>query len=280
MKTSSYLVHTALLLACGVAFANGSGTFYQDGKAMALNNAYAYRMADPFDAGKQITRIVFADRAIDAGVLNDAADRDSAMDEMLRDAVRVELNVDSDGSLQNVNVRTDSGSGSQSGSGWYTLSLKRNDDKRIEGSFRTNEESEKAKGSYYDFRFAFDLPGAPDAGQSLPAGGGEPGKIYLAHLALLRKGDIDGMAKTMSKARAEELLAHRNDADFKTMFGFIQSQALREPKYVNGHVKGDLATLEYTGKDGDGNAVKTTVSMKREAGAWKIEKESSSSSLN
>lgn len=280
MKTSSCLVHAALLLACGVAFANGSGTFYQEGKAMALGHAYAYRMADPFDAGKQITRIVFADRAIDAGVLNDAADRDSAMDEMLRGAVRVELNIESDGSLQNVNVRTDSGSGSQSGSGWYTLGLKRNDDKRIEGSFHTNDESEKANGRYYDFSFAFDLPGAPDPGQSLPAGGGAQGKIYLAHLALLRKGDIDGMAKTMSKARAEQLLAHRNDADFKMMFGFIQSQALREPKYVNGHVKGDLATLEYTGKDGDGNAVKTTVSMKREAGAWKIEKESSSSSLN
>lgn len=280
MKTWVRLIPASLLLGCGAVFASGSGTLYQQGEATVLKNAYAFRLADPFEAGKQITRVVFADQPIDAATLDDSSDRDSAIDDMLRHATRVELNIEADGSVQNLNLKTLSGSGSQSGSGWYTLDLKHNDDKRIEGTFRSNDETEKQSGRYYDLAFALDLPGAPNLGTPLPAGGGEQGKVYLSHLAMLKKGDIDGLAKTMSKQRAEQLLAHRGDADFKMMFGFIQSRALRDPKYVKGHVKGDAATLEYTGKDEEGNVVTTTVSMKREAGAWKIEKEASSTTLN
>jgi hypothetical protein len=279
MNSILRLLPAGLAFATGLALADGSGTLYEGGKPIALKHAYAYRMPDPFDKDKQITRIVFADKPIDDAALAGASDRDGAIDDQLREATRVDLNLEPDGSVQNVNTRIGYSSGSQSGSGWYTLSLKRNDDQRVEGSFRSNDEEDKNIGRYYDLVFALDLPGAPDPGAALPADGGEPGKAYLAHLASLRKGDIDALAKSMTKARADELLAHRNDAEFKMMFGFIQGQALREPKYVKGNARGDRATLEYTGKDADGNAVTNTVSMLREGGAWKVEKESSKTTL-
>ncbi|WP_291144136.1 hypothetical protein [Dokdonella sp.] len=78
----------------------------------------------------------------------------------------------------------------------------------------------------------------------------------------------------MTQSRADELLAHRNDADFKEMFSFIQGMALKNPKYVNGNSKGDTATLEYSGTDADGGAVTSVVTMQREGGAWKLAKES------
>ncbi|KAB2899249.1 MAG: hypothetical protein F9K31_08100 [Dokdonella sp.] len=280
MKRIHPLLPLLLALAPGMVLAAGSGTVYHDGHATALAHAYAYRTPDPFDKDKQITRIVFTDRAIDAAAVRDAANRDDAIDEQLHGATRVDLNLEADGSVQNINTRIGDSSGSQSGSGWYTLTLKRNDDKRVEGSFHSNDESEKKSGRYYDLTFALDLPAAPDLGAALPADGGAQGKAYLAHLAALRKGDIDALAATMTKARAEQLLSHRNDPDFKMMFEFIQGQALREPKYVKGNSKGDRATLEYRGKDGDGNEVKSTVSMLREGGAWKLEKESTSNSLD
>ncbi|MBA8885470.1 DUF4878 domain-containing protein [Dokdonella fugitiva] len=280
MNSILRLLPAGLAFATGLALADGSGTLYEGGKPIALKHAYAYRMPDPFDKDKQITRIVFADKPIDDAALAGASDRDGAIDDQLREATRVDLNLEPDGSVQNVNTRIGYSSGSQSGSGWYTLSLKRNDDQRVEGSFRSNDEEDKNIGRYYDLVFALDLPGAPDPGAALPADGGEPGKAYLAHLASLRKGDIDALAKSMTKARADELLAHRNDAEFKMMFGFIQGQALREPKYVKGNARGDRATLEYTGKDADGNAVTNTVSMLREGDAWKVEKESSKTTLH
>lgn len=280
MKRIHPLLPLLLALAPGMVLAAGSGTVYHDGQATALAHAYAYRTPDPFDKDKQITRIVFTDRAIDAAAVRDAGNRDDAIDEQLHGATRVDLNLEADGSVQNVNTRIGDRIGTQSGSGWYTLTLKRNDDKRVEGSFHSNDESEKKSGRYYDLTFALDLPAAPDLGAPLPADGGAQGKAYLAHLAALRKGDIDALAATMTKARAGQLLAHRNDPDFKMMFEFIQGQALREPKYVKGNSKGDRATLEYRGKDGDGNEVKSTVSMLREGGAWKLEKESTSNSLD
>jgi hypothetical protein len=275
MKTALRLLPLGLAFAAGIATADGSGTLYNDGKAIALKGAYAFRMPDPFEKSKQITRVVFADKPIDAAPLKDASDRDGALDEQLRGAARVDLNLEADGSVQNVNTRVGDSSGSQSGSGWYTLTLKRNDDKRIEGTFRSNDESDKKSGHYYDLAFALDLPGAPDLGAALPAGGGDAGKAYIAYLAALKKGDIDALAKLMAKERSGELLAHRNDKDFKMMFGFIQSQALRDAKYVKGNAKGDHATLEYEGKDGEDNTVTSAVSMMREGGAWKLEKESS-----
>lgn len=278
-RLSQCLLCSGLVLASGVAFADGSGTFYDGGQPIALKGAYAFRMPDPFDKGKQITRVVFADQPIDASALKNARDRDEAIDGLLRGATRVDLNIEGDGSLQNVNTRIGNSSGSQSGSGWYTLSLKHNDDKRVEGTFRSNDEADKQSGRYYDLAFALDLPGAPDLGAALPANGGEQGKVYLAYLATLKKGDVDALVKFMSKERADELLAHRNDKDFKMMFGFIQGQALRDAKFVKGNSSGDAATLEYAGKDGDGNATTSVVSMVRQAGSWKVEKESTSTSV-
>lgn len=280
MNTALRLLPLGLLVASGLALADGSGTFHTDGRAIELKGAYAYRMPDPFDDDAQITRIVFADRPIDAAALADAADRDEAIDEMLRGAVRVDLNLEADGSVQNINTRVGDTSGSQSGSGWYTLDLKRNDAQRVEGRFHSNDEEDKTSGRYYDLAFALDLPGAADPGPALPAGGGEAGKAYLAYQAALKKGDIDALAKTMTKERAEELLAHRNDPDFKMMFEFIQAQALRDAKYVKGHGKGEAATLEFAGKDGDGNPTTSSVTMQREAGAWKVAKESTSTRVN
>ena len=174
MNSILRLLPAGLAFATGLALADGSGTLYEGGKPIALKHAYAYRMPDPFDKDKQITRIVFADKPIDDAALAGASDRDGAIDDQLREATRVDLNLEPDGSVQNVNTRIGYSSGSQSGSGWYTLSLKRNDDQRVEGSFRSNDEEDKNIGRYYDLVFALDLPGAPDPGAVLPADGGEP----------------------------------------------------------------------------------------------------------
>jgi hypothetical protein len=278
MKRSFACSLTMLALACGLARADGSGTLYEDGKPLTLVSAYAYRAPDPFDATKEITTIVFSDKKIDAAAVNAAANRGEAVADQLRhaQATRVELNLESDGSFENINIMSMGSSGSQSGSGWFTMKLAKNDAKRVEGTFRTNDEADKKSGRYYDLKFALDIAGPPDLGAALPAGGGEPVKAYMAYLAALQKGDIDALAKTMTKERSAEILAHRNDPDFKMMFGFIQSSALRDPKFTKGFSKGDSATLELSGKDGDGNAATTTATMQKEGGSWRLAKESMS----
>jgi hypothetical protein len=279
MKVGLRILPLALALASGLASADGSGTLYQEGKQTALISAYAFRAPDPFDKSKEITTVVFADKPIDAAAVNAAADRGEAVTDQLRqkDATRVELNLESDGSVENVNINSPGSSGSQSGSGWYTIKLVHNDAKRLEGTFRSNDEKDKKDGRFYDLKFALNLAGPPDLGAALPAEGGDPGKAYRAYLAALKKGDIDALAKTMTSERSAELLAHRNDADFKMMFAFIQGSALRDAKYVKGFSKGDTATLELTGKDGDGNATTSIATMQREGGTWRLAKEATTS---
>ena len=276
MHTHLRYLPLALAFACGLAWADGSGTLYQEGKQTALVSAYAFRAPDPFDKAKQITTVVFADKPIDAAAVNNAADRGEAVSDQLRskDALRVELNLESDGSVQNININGPGFSGSQSGSGWYTLKLVHNDAKRVEGTFRSNDEADKKEGRFYDLKFALDLAGPPDLGTPLAADGGEPGKAYRAYMAALQKGNIDALAKTMTKERGDELLAHKNDADFKMMFAFIQGTAMKNPKFVKGFVKGDTATLELTGKDGDGNNATSIATMQKESGTWRMSKES------
>ena len=279
MKRSLAASLTILALACGVARADGSGTLYQDGKPLALVSAYAYRGPDPFDKTKEITTVVFSDRKIDAAAANAAANRGEAVDDQLRraNATRVELNLEADGSFQNVNIVSMGSSGSQSGSGWFTMKLAKNDAKRVEGTFKTNDEADKKTGRFYDLMFALDIAGPPDLGAALPPGGGEPAKAYMAYLAALKKGDIDALSKTMTKERSAEILAHRNDPDFKMMFGFIQESAMRDPKVTKGFSNGDSATLELAGRDGDGNAATSTATMLKEGGSWRLAKESMSS---
>ena len=279
MRVSLRCLLFAFALVPGLALADGSGTLYQDGKQTALTSAYASRGPDPFDKSKTITTVVFADKPIDAAAANAAADRGEAVGDQMRqkEATRVELNLESDGSVQNVNINAPGSSGSQSGSGWYTLKLVHNDAKRIEGTFRSNDEADKKEGRFYDLKFALDIAGPPDLGAALPADGGEPGKAYRAYLAALKKGDIDALAKTMTHERSAELLAHRSDPDFKMMFAFIQSSAMRDPKIVKGNSKGDAATLELSGKDGDGNNATSIVTMQKEGGSWRLAKESMTS---
>lgn len=272
---------TAFLFVSTLAAASGSGTLYVDGKPIVLSSAYAFRGPDPFDKAVQITTIVFSDKAIDATAINEASDRGDALSDQLRakNATRVELNLTPAGEVQNVNIVAEGSSGSQSGSGWYTLKLVRNDDKRVEGSFRTNDEADKKEGRYYDLAFALDLPAAPAPGTPLPADGGEPAKAYRAYLAAMEKGDIDALLKTMSRERAEQIAAHRNDPEFKQMFAFIQSERLRNPKIGKGSVKGDRATLDVSGTNSDGHASTGTITLLKEGGAWKLDKESMSTKV-
>lgn len=114
---------------------------------------------------------------------------------------------------------------------------------------------------------------------ALPANGGAPGKAYIAYVAALKTGNLDDVTKAMSKSRAAEVMSHSKDPQFKMMFGFMQSQIPKHPKYVKGDSEGDKATLTYTGKNDDGGMVTITARMVREGGAWKVDKDESNSTV-
>src|SRR5438046_1262628 len=101
-------------------------------------------------------------------------------------------------------------------------------------------------------------------GTQLPAGGGDPGKAYMAYTKVLAAGDLKALRKALTADRAKSL----DDPDFKAMFPMIQAMQAKDIKVTGGAVDGDTATLMATGKDGDATS-HGTIAMVREGGAWK-----------
>ena len=260
----------------GVAYADSSGTLVVKDQATVFEYAYAYRHADDFDKTKQVTTVMFSDKSIDAAKINAATDRWGELRSQLRalQANRIEMNIKPDGDLQTIDTMVDGSLGQRNGSGWYKIDLKQNDDKRIEGTFRSTDEKDKKEGlGYLDLKFALNLPPPPYLGTLLPADGGEPGKVYRAYSAALGNGDVEAMTKLMPKERADEILAHRKDANFQPIMKFMQGSAIKDPKFDKSYVNGDKATLSASGKNQSGADTDTTVSMVKEGGAWRVANE-------
>lgn len=114
-----------------------------------------------------------------------------------------------------------------------------------------------------------DVPVAPSSfGQPLPAGGGEPGKTYLAFHAALDTGDRAALAPLLPEASQtpfkehpdEEIAAYRKDHPEKDL------------RIVRGWADGDRALLLVHGDTYYGK-VETEVHLIREQGRWRVSNE-------
>lgn len=113
----------------------------------------------------------------------------------------------------------------------------------------------------------------PPPGVALPAGGGEPGKAYLAMNAAMRAGDVDALAKLMPPAQAAEIAKARSTPDFAAQLALMQAMTPEDVKVLGGRQDGDRAWLEFTATEG-GQPRAGTVELKRESGRWVTVRES------
>src|SRR5207237_7754442 len=108
----------------------------------------------------------------------------------------------------------------------------------------------------------------PPKGKPLPAGGGEPAKAYFAFDKAVRAGDMAAVRRGVSAEQEKEM----SSEDFKKMFPLMQALRAKNVKITSGTIDGDTATLLATGKDESGTAT-GTITMVRQGGAWKLQKE-------
>jgi hypothetical protein len=106
------------------------------------------------------------------------------------------------------------------------------------------------------------------AAVTLPAGGGEPGKVYLEAQKAMKAQDIPALKKVMSAERVKDM----DKPDFKQMLGMIAEMMPKSVEVTGGTMTGDKATLKMTAGSG---AEKSTgeAQMVKEGGAWKLDKE-------
>jgi hypothetical protein len=304
MKPMQFVSMGMLSLACSASWADGGGALYHDGLKVTYTSAYAYAVPDLFDKSKQAVVIVMGDRPIDAATFDAAADRDKAfgdfMGNSLRDgsSVQITLGPDKDGNVrvEQVNTRESTNGKFSSSSGStmessYKLDLKRNDGKRVEGTYLSTHESDKteAHGKFFDLHFALDVASGPAFGPGLPPDGGDPYKAYDAYADALSHADFhfdpdryqefvntlsDGRIKALNKIAASAGKGKSQDALLVEMKD-MESRVPSSRRFVRGRVNGDVATVEVAGKghntDGTeiaGAVISITATMKREKGVW------------
>jgi hypothetical protein len=262
------------VLAAGDGTVKGSLT--ANGKTFALNHGYAQMHKDHFDKTKSVLEVIFTDQELSPAAASDDMELMQAQDKQQLSGFTA--TIDDDKKIVSATVFSPAFKKMHqfSAVGMQTLDLKSMTATRVAGTISMAKEDDFFD-EKYQYSATFDLPiskpfvaAAPVLkGTPLPAGGGDPGKAYLAYLKLLTGNDMNKFLGAVSAARAKEA---SSDPDFKKMFPLIQAMEPTGVKIVSGASDGKSATLLATGKDGD-QVSNGTITLVKEGGAWKVEKE-------
>ena len=253
-----------------------SGTITANGKTAALKYAYAQPKPDPFDKKKKATFLLVTDQEVPAKALADEFEFMRFYDKANLNGFAVLINGEKrvvSGTVYSPALKHNG----FSGVGMQTVELTTMTPQRIAGKVFIPKPDDFF-GDTYQYSATFDLPvlapkaeppAAPLKGVALPADGGEPAKAYERHRKAVAAGDLKALKATVSAARAKEM----DTPDFKQMLPLIQEMMPKNIKITGGSVDGDTATLLATAKNGK-QVSSGTITMVREGGAWKVEKES------
>lgn len=288
-------VAVAALTAAGVAHADSiRGGCSYDGARFTFTDGVVFKDANPFDDAKLDTMVVLTTFVIDKAKLaaeqdNKSyaiADQGSGVDDSRRLSLRI-----SEGKVATASYQSSGTSVSVSGGDIGKFSAKADDAKRVAGDFVLQDDDKDdlqcdvGFDLAYATRTAASATGGANAGASagnapaakgkpLPAGGGDPGKVFQANLAAMQKGDVDAMLATVTKEQGDKMRAQRKDPQFGAMLEMMKAFAPKSATVTGGQDFGDTAELTIDAVDSSGGKSSGTSKLRKEGGAWKVEKTS------
>ncbi|MEA2336358.1 MAG: hypothetical protein QOE82_365, partial [Thermoanaerobaculia bacterium] len=226
-RSSLALVLAAFSLPLLAADGSVTGSLTANGKTFALKHAYAQMRKSPFDKKKQVLQLTFTDQELSPAAASDDIELMQAQDKQQLSGFTATI----DDEKQIISGTVFSPAFKKmhqfSSVGTQKLDLKSMTPTRVSGSVKMPKEDD-----FFDEKFqyaaTFDLPVSKPAGPPpppvlkgtpLPAGGGDPGKAYLAYMKLLAAGDMKAFLGGVTAARAKEA---SSDPDFKKLFPLLQ----------------------------------------------------------
>ncbi len=172
MKLKMLILSVSLFSAVAIAKADAGGNFTVEGKTFNLLGAYAYTCPNPYDQTKPATVITFSIRKLDAKAIESADDPAAALSAAVNAYLPAQearpahvkvifARLDPESPITDISFSIpELSSQASSNIASYVLDLKRNDDKRIEGTLVSKNESAKTQkygGGYFDLKFALDV---------------------------------------------------------------------------------------------------------------------------
>lgn len=276
-RSSLALVLLAFSLPALAADGKVDGSLTANGKTFALKHAYAQTRKDPFDKKKTVLQLTFTDKELSPAAASDDMELMQAQDKQQLSGFTATIDADKQVISGTVFSPAFKKMKQFSATGMQKLNLTALTDAHVAGSIGLAK-PDNFFDETYQYNATFDLPiGKPAApapppalkGTPLPAGGGEPGKAYLAYLKVMASGDMKAFLGSVAAARAKEA---SSDPDFKKLFPMLQAMQPKGVKVTSGAVNGNTATLLVTGKD-DNQVSNGTITMVKEGNAWKVERE-------
>lgn len=264
-----------------------SGSLVVAGERAQLSHVYAVTAPGMFDESKRDTIVILSDKPISDALLADARKLSS---EAQRGAFQgVIIRLDEESQPYSSDIYHYAGQSSMSGSGFLGFEALQFDGKAAVGRLFTPKEQRLVGEKSYSFDALFratvrtlDPPreeGLVDAknGTRLPAGGGEPGKAYLAFDKAVAKGDLNQLKKFAPEDGGGLPPLDPSDPETKQMLELLKAMQPKNIRITEGWVAGDLATLTVVAEesvDGMKSTSTGTIFMKREAGTWRVGKQS------
>lgn len=277
LRSSLALVLLAFSLPALAADGKVDGSLTANGKTFALKHAYAQMRKSPFDKKKMVLQLTVTDQELSPAAASDDIELMQAQDKQQLSGFTA--TIDDDKQIISGTVFSPAFKKMKqfSGVGMQKLALTDMTPTHVAGSVMMAKPDDFFD-EHYQYNATFDLPVGKPAGPPpppvlkgtpLPAGGGDPGKAYMAYLKTMASGDMKAFLGGVSAERAKEA---SSDPDFKKLFPLIQAMQPKGVKVTGGAVDGNKATLLATGKDDD-QVSNGTITMVKEGGAWKVEKE-------
>jgi hypothetical protein len=260
------------MLVASPALADASGTFSSGRHTLDLDGAYAFWGRSAAPSGEAVIKVAVSNAGFTEGFFDDWYDRETAIDKIFvdDDAKVVYLEFEPGGKYHGLSYFFASGENCG-----YCY------DSAVQSSVRMANGRLKGKLAFKraNARPAFDIDldvAMPEKEHrdALPAGGGDPGRAYLAyHKALNANDKRAAYAVLSSKTKAfwdkfEKKGVNVVDAQLDQIHGNMASVSV-----TRGYVRGDRAVLLFDGSSKTIDHMHGEALMRRENGAWGVQDE-------
>ena len=267
------------LAASGPKIADGgaAGTLKVDGAAVKLAHAIARLKPNAFDEKKKDVQVLLTDRPVTMETfLDEAKLHDAVKDGTLQGLI---VTIDSDEKPYHLQLLHPKSQMQLSGSGFFNFDPTDFSETHAAGRFFSNGEEDFMEKHKYSYDVSFAVPvqtvTLPEevtldasSGKKLPAGGGEPGKAYMAFDKAARAGNLNDMKKYGSKKNP---MPDLKPEEMKQMIELMKLMRPAKIKITGGFMSADHATLTVEGEEpSDKSKTTGTIEMGLEDGVWRL----------
>ena len=246
-----------------------AGKFDSAGVAWDVNDAYAFRGKSSMGSDDVIL-VAITNGGFPREVIDEWWDRKQALETKFRgnnsDIALVYLEFSPQGEYKGLSYYIGPGNGCGWCSGGVASTVKLVGGKLVGGLKYSSPDRV--------FDVNLDVPVASDDhGPALPAGGGEPGKVYLAYHEALKAGDAAGLKKTLGEFMLKQMAKGEQNDDMAGFLAWLGGQRyLDTVKVDKGFASADRAVLLISGSGSVGER-KGQVTLVREKAGWRVSDE-------